>query len=484
MVPLGSGRFMHLVVLYGFQGADSDAEPLSLTEQLFDAALGELSVVARGQPCLLVGDFNVEPTKIPCLAKGISAGLWVDLEEAWALAAGLRPAVTCKRTWGSSGGHRRDFMVGRPLTVAAVSSCEVLDDRWVAPHLAVRTLFDCCRWTCSVTQVVQRTPLWPASWLPAVDKSRSSKSVEVQRVWEVYDERLQFMSCRDALLLDAALADGDVSQAWAVWSSAAESALVDAFCFSGGPLPSRGLVLGRCRASFRVVKLGGHKVRKARGFAADAHDAADVFLYRDSSIAPLLDLRRRLKAVMELVDAMIRYGVSLSRSIELSAQWDKVLSIGPLFPVTLDDFQALRSTGLGDFHHGVCCIHRRLCDFIHSIVVHRRDEAIRGWRNWIREDPLVHPYKWLRPDLVVPPSPFLQCEPNLSSGGSGVLSDPDKIDEEFRKAWLPYFCRSGQREASLEEFDEEVEGWLPLLPEVSLPSLTGQMLADVVCLLV
>ena len=98
IVPLGLGRFMHFVVLYGFQGADSDAEQLSLTEQLFDAALGELSVVARGQPCLLVGDFNVEPTKIPCLAKGISAGLWVDLEEAWALAAGLRPAVTCKRT--------------------------------------------------------------------------------------------------------------------------------------------------------------------------------------------------------------------------------------------------------------------------------------------------------------------------------------------------------------------------------------------------
>ena len=26
----------------------------------------------------------------------------------------------------------------------------------------------------------------------------------------------------------------------------------------------------------------------------------------------------------------------------------------------------------------------------------------------------------------------------------------------------------------------EVEGWLPLLPEVSLPRLTGQVLADVV----
>ena len=69
MLPLGLGRFMHLVVLCGFQGADTDAEQLALTEQLFDAALGELSVVARGQPCLLVGDFNVEPTKIHGLAE-------------------------------------------------------------------------------------------------------------------------------------------------------------------------------------------------------------------------------------------------------------------------------------------------------------------------------------------------------------------------------------------------------------------------------
>ena len=42
------------------------------------------------------------------------------------------------------------------------------------------------------------------------------------------------------------------------------------------------------------------------------------------------------------------------------------------------------------------------------------------------------------------------------------------------------FCRSGQRDTSLEEFDREVDGWLPLLPEVHLPRLTGQMPADVV----
>ena len=46
LLPLGFGRFMHLVVLNGYQGADADAEQLALTEQLFDAALGELSAGA------------------------------------------------------------------------------------------------------------------------------------------------------------------------------------------------------------------------------------------------------------------------------------------------------------------------------------------------------------------------------------------------------------------------------------------------------
>ena len=53
----------------------------------------------------------------------------------------------------------------------------------------------------------------------------------------------------------------------------------------------------------------------------------------------------------------------------------------------------------------------------------------------MREDPLVHLYKWLRPDLV-PPVPFLQCRPLLTPGGSGVLADPAEIDVEFRKAWF------------------------------------------------
>ena len=44
-------------------------------------------------------------------------------------------------------------------------------------------------------------------------------------------------------------------------------------------------------------------------------------------------MRRRFKVVMDLLGAMIRSGVSLSRSVELASQWDKVLAIGPSYPV-------------------------------------------------------------------------------------------------------------------------------------------------------
>ena len=180
-----------------------------------------------------------------------------------------------------------------------------------------------------------------------------------------------------------------------------------------------------------------------------------------------------------MLDAMIRDGISLARSVELTAQWDEILRVGPVNPFSWEDFELARSGDLGECRRVVGDLHCRLSDIIHSVVVHRRDEAIRGWRNWLREDPLVRPYQRLRPDLV-PPAPFLPVWPTLTHGGSGNLADPARIDEEFRKVWLPFFCRSGQREASLEEFALEVDGWLPALPVVSFPELTGEMLAEVV----
>ena len=72
---------------------------------------------------------------------------------------------------------------------------------------------------------------------------------------------------------------------------------------------------------------------------------------------------------MELIDAMIRYGVSLSRSVELTAQWDQTLAIGPIYPVTGDDLSVGRGLGIGAFFDAAAGVHRRLGEFIHQVVV-------------------------------------------------------------------------------------------------------------------
>ena len=204
---------------------------------------------------------------------------WVDFEATWAQVRGDQPAVTCKRTWDSDRGPRRDPIVVCTLAAAAVASCQVQPDRWIVPHLAVGAQFDCCRWTCRVTQPVQRTPLWLASWLPALDKSRGSKSVEVRRVWEVCDDRLPFMARADAVALDDTLQGGDVSRARLGWSHAVETALADACRFAGGPVPAWRFICCRSAVRFRFVRSGGPSFRKVRVNVAGGHDGGDTLMY-------------------------------------------------------------------------------------------------------------------------------------------------------------------------------------------------------------
>ena len=65
--PVANGQIIHVVVVYGFQGADTVMEKLTCTEQLFEVVLADLRVVGQGHPHLVLGDFIVEPSNIPCL---------------------------------------------------------------------------------------------------------------------------------------------------------------------------------------------------------------------------------------------------------------------------------------------------------------------------------------------------------------------------------------------------------------------------------
>ena len=58
----------------------------------------------------------------------------------------------------------------------------------------------------------------------------------------------------------------------------------------------------------RSVRFGGPKVRRALRHFADPQEGSEVSLYHDVSTAPVLDLRRRLKLVVDMLSAMIRDG--------------------------------------------------------------------------------------------------------------------------------------------------------------------------------
>ena len=122
-LPTGKGGVVHLFVVYGYQGAEENAEKLRLTDRLLQAVLAEAQVVCIGQPMLIAGDLNADPAVIPCLAKGMSAGRYVDLALAHSLGAGSIPDITCAFNRVDGSGSRRDFFVGCPNALAASQAC-------------------------------------------------------------------------------------------------------------------------------------------------------------------------------------------------------------------------------------------------------------------------------------------------------------------------------------------------------------------------
>ena len=67
------------------------------------------------------------------------------------------------------------------------------------------------------------------------------------------------------------------------------------------------LVALRCAALVLGVLIPGH--------------GAQVDLYRDNSIAPLFDQRRRLRSVLDVIGAVNSSGFSLARGLELVFEW-------------------------------------------------------------------------------------------------------------------------------------------------------------------
>ena len=154
--------------------------------------------------------------------------------------------------------------------------------------------------------------------------------------------------------------------------------------------------------------------------------------------APLLTLKKKLRCVACLLLAISRDGFTLARSLELDRQWACIIRSGPVGCLDWASLEDSPRFGLVGFQSRVNDAIDTLTEFVKRVVISRRDSAVRGWRSWILEDPLVHPYRWLRPDLV-PLAPFLVCDPEVTFCESGILVEPHATDEPFRRAWMPFF---------------------------------------------
>ena len=95
-----------------------------------------------------------------------------------------------------------------------------------------------------------------------------------------------------------------------------------------------------------------------------------------------------------------------------------------------------RRGGLGERRQVVEELHLRLSDFIHRVVVHRKGGVYTVVAELVERGSTCSSFQVALAGLGSPCSFF--CSVMLSSlpGGSGVLADPARIDEEFQKASL------------------------------------------------
>ena len=107
-------------------------------------------------------------------------------------------------------------------------------------------------------------------------------------------------------------------------------------------------------------------------------DGQAVHIFKDASVSRGIVLRRRLGCVLSVLDGISKNGLTLSRDLELSVQWDAIVSAGPCGPfVALTLLFPLLLVFRFLVIMFVFCM-MLLLDFLHKVVVYRKDVAVRG----------------------------------------------------------------------------------------------------------
>ena len=132
-----------------------------------------------------------------------------------------------------------------------------------------------------------------------------------------------------------------VDDFWTIWSQSAEAGLFRAYSKAGGPTEAgSSAFLGRGLLRIRSRRLGGRAVggrgsgrlyRASHGDAVDVH-CAQYFV--NSSLAPVVLFRRRLKSVSDVLNGIRSRGFTQPGWGALLGFWEAPCRHGPSGPVS------------------------------------------------------------------------------------------------------------------------------------------------------
>ena len=227
-----------------------------------------------------------------------------------------------------------------------------------------------------------------------------------QDIWAIYLETLLYVpiGVRNELRRFC-LTQPNVDAVWSVWSSAAETGLLTAFQMAGGPCPQGDSpFLGRGKVDIRVRRIGGRAPgRLYRPARADGVDVASCENFINSSFAPVILFRRRLRSVGDVLKGIMKHGFTTARWQALMLRWTAVCRQGPIGPIyTLEPWRDWLLPDLHGFHKWVFDSLEILNILVKGVVHARREASLASWKRWLEEDKSSRPYRWLRPDLVPP----------------------------------------------------------------------------------
>ena len=133
VVEIHGSCHLYIASIYGPTHGNTFSDPWALLNALVDSAF-ERAKAFRG-PALVVGDFNMEVSKIAAWKDMQNHG-WVDVAQLVAEAKGISPDPTCRH------GARRSFILANQVAVRALLDCEVADTFDFDAHPLLKATFD------------------------------------------------------------------------------------------------------------------------------------------------------------------------------------------------------------------------------------------------------------------------------------------------------------------------------------------------------